>query len=242
MARLLDRDRLCSNCFQTRHGPDSAAKMNEYIAWADEFLHCSGCLVDHPGYVFSHAQRTMKPEHRRCYAWEGVVHLCPHKSFTWAEIQSLAAKYYTWRDEPHCSDVFICKRGHGRRWISVTNYKNSCFVCFARGGWLSAIDWQGFDEYRLCRNSRSLEWDTSSFVTSYRLERKVNPFPLVPSLLWYRSLEATSISLTTDPDSYGVTWCFGTACYHHYQRQYNIPRYRAVTRPCSESCPVLPCR
>lgn len=57
---------------------------------ARSYLHCSGCQVDHPTFLFSKQQRESPISSRNCIGHEGHIRLCTHRIVTWAEVQSAA--------------------------------------------------------------------------------------------------------------------------------------------------------
>lgn len=92
-ASRLRRDLLCASCQlgynnRKRHGLSVTCKFSAPKG-DGEWLHCSGCQVDHLSTVFS-CEEKMKPcSERLCLGRQGYVRLCEHDIITWAEIEAL---------------------------------------------------------------------------------------------------------------------------------------------------------
>lgn len=91
-ASRLRRDLLCANCqrgYTNRKtsGLSVACKFSTYEG-DNQWLHCSGCEVDHLSTVFS-AEEAKKPcNERLCIGRQGYVRLCKHEVITWADIEA----------------------------------------------------------------------------------------------------------------------------------------------------------
>lgn len=88
---LLGRDtgRYCNDCMAARHHPDWKHRADRLTA---EFLHCSGCRIDHPRAMFSTGQRqeTISSLSRVCIAHEGFIRLCDHRVIKFSNVAQIA--------------------------------------------------------------------------------------------------------------------------------------------------------
>lgn len=86
---LLDKDKeaQCDDCHRKRQ---ETTWMKDYTYLKEEYLHCSGCRVDHPAGLFSPTQRLASTESRVCRGHDGVLRVCKHRAVSWAEISSIA--------------------------------------------------------------------------------------------------------------------------------------------------------
>lgn len=106
-ASRLRRDLLCVSCqwgYSNRksHGLSVTCKFGTHEQ-DKEWLHCSGCKVDHLSTVFT-SEEKMKPWNERlCIGRQGYVRLCEHEVITWADIEACMAQA---RREPS-----TCPRG-----------------------------------------------------------------------------------------------------------------------------------
>jgi hypothetical protein len=82
---LLNRD-LTGYCEDCQRRRIHQSWTNKSIALTQEYLHCSGCNIDHPICLFSKIQRLIPPITRVCIGREGFVRLCYHKIITWEKI------------------------------------------------------------------------------------------------------------------------------------------------------------
>lgn len=82
---LLNRDigDCCEDCRKKRTGPNWARKN---ASLTKEYLHCSGCRIDHPVCLFSKIQRSTRAKSRMCIGREGFVRICEHRAVTWKEL------------------------------------------------------------------------------------------------------------------------------------------------------------
>ena len=86
---LLNKDIMeyCRDCQQRRSKWDWGKKLSSLTM---DYLHCSGCNVDHPTCLFSKAQRLKLSKNRICIGREGFVRLCDHYVITWNEVINIA--------------------------------------------------------------------------------------------------------------------------------------------------------
>lgn len=78
---LLSRDKYCADCQKSRLASDWTER---YQRATHLFLHCSGCDLRHPLFLFSRAERHKQPgEQRICIGREGSLRLCRHKTVSW---------------------------------------------------------------------------------------------------------------------------------------------------------------
>ncbi|KAI8690973.1 hypothetical protein NCS56_00088900 [Fusarium sp. Ph1] len=91
-ASRLRRDLLCVNCQRgytnrKKHGLSVACKFSTYEG-DNQWLHCSGCKVDHLSTVFSTEEAKKPCNERLCIGRQGYVRLCEHEVITWADIEA----------------------------------------------------------------------------------------------------------------------------------------------------------
>lgn len=91
-ASRLRRDLLCVNCQRgytnrKKHGLSVACKFSTYEG-DNQWLHCSGCKVDHLSTVFSTDEAKKPCNERLCIGRQGYVRLCEHEVITWADIEA----------------------------------------------------------------------------------------------------------------------------------------------------------
>lgn len=79
-------DAYCISCLTV---PTQSDYQDRLDTWAKTFMHCSGCQMDHPRYLFSAEQRRTPSRIRICIGHEGYVRLCDHKTVTWAQIMAV---------------------------------------------------------------------------------------------------------------------------------------------------------
>ena len=82
---LLDKDmtNYCDDCREKRMHHSWTSKI---VALTKDYLHCSGCGIDHPTCLFSKTQRLISPKARVCIGREGFVRVCSHLTVTWQNI------------------------------------------------------------------------------------------------------------------------------------------------------------
>ncbi|OTA98757.1 hypothetical protein M426DRAFT_258110 [Hypoxylon sp. CI-4A] len=112
--RRLNRCSLCRSA--------SIFKEAEVLGAVPPVLHCSGCIGDHPTYLFSEKQRMMPIDERLCIGREGHIKLCRHKSITWKEIERFSLWVGSWANpefEIHCDKCDSEYRVDGLPFLTV---------------------------------------------------------------------------------------------------------------------------
>lgn len=91
LTALLHKDHAgyCEGCQRQRMHPSWTSKK---IALTANYLHCSGCDIDHPVCLFSRAQRRKSPRSRICIGREGCIRACEHLTISWKKIISIAVQ------------------------------------------------------------------------------------------------------------------------------------------------------
>ena len=87
---LIRLDAWCARCRNSRRWREhmGISTVCKFSAPEYDYLHCSGCGVDHPAALFSFGQKQKCWIDRVCVAREGFVRLCEHEVVTWAEMEA----------------------------------------------------------------------------------------------------------------------------------------------------------
>lgn len=91
-ASRLRRDLLCVNCQRgytnsKKHGLSVVCKFSTYEG-DNQWLHCSGCEVDHLSTIFSTEEAKKPCNERVCIGRQGYVRLCEHEVIKWTDIEA----------------------------------------------------------------------------------------------------------------------------------------------------------
>lgn len=91
LAPLLERGHqdYCRHCRSLRRSIFGKEKARRTTS---EYMHCSGCRIDHPVGLFSATQRASPAKKRICIGREGYVRLCDHKVIRWADVTQFASR------------------------------------------------------------------------------------------------------------------------------------------------------
>ncbi|RMJ02469.1 hypothetical protein CDV36_015262 [Fusarium kuroshium] len=156
-ASRLRRDLLCASCqrgYSNRksHGLSAACKFGTHEQ-DKEWLHCSGCKVDHRSTVFT-SEEKMKPQNERlCIGRQGYVRLCEHEVITWTDIEACLAQA---RREPSTRprklvEIRVCEipgSGHKQRLgYNISGRHEATLLCadtpeFARFNFSLQLKWR----------------------------------------------------------------------------------------------------
>lgn len=85
LRHVLDKDIMeyCGDCQRRRNEKSWKEKLTTLT---EDYLHCSGCNIDHPICIFSKAQRLKPPTNRICIGREGYLPICGHYKVTWNDV------------------------------------------------------------------------------------------------------------------------------------------------------------
>ncbi|KAK3935583.1 hypothetical protein QBC46DRAFT_397157 [Diplogelasinospora grovesii] len=137
LCSLLAKDNYCSSCLAARQATDWQESVRKATG---EYLHCSGCRIDHPACLFSPAQRRSPQSTRICIGHEGFLRLCEHKTISWSLIISLSESIMNQKCGPryrtikckHSSHTSACRwRWRSLRGIASENiqYQDKGWDC-----------------------------------------------------------------------------------------------------------------
>ncbi|CAK7275198.1 hypothetical protein SEPCBS119000_006573, partial [Sporothrix epigloea] len=110
LSTLVRRDRpdLCKEC----EAFEQSGQLDEAIRKLRKILWCSYCERYHDRGMFSFAQRKQWSTLRMCIGWEGRLRLCPHISYSWAQVEARKRRSELQRQHGKFSMVLlICPQG-----------------------------------------------------------------------------------------------------------------------------------
>jgi hypothetical protein len=210
---LLRKDIYCQPCLR-------AIAMEDLTAWRDYHkvrlqlpLYCSGCAMNHPTILFSICQRSKDDDQRICIGREGYVRICPHKTFSWSDVEDYVA-YHPSGNYPRVPQVTTCYR-------CASNEQ-----CGRYGGKLMVShELHNFDQATFKQDTKVLHRIACDYCSAlYEWVRSGDGVALQRPMLLYggilKSPYGHNWTTTLDPSSYDIKeprlrhtlWCDSPKC------------------------------